>query len=60
MSCWALVAMVLKAKAADKFGPEAWVAVILLGLAFWMLIEAIRTFIRPTQAEPMVPEPAAA
>jgi carbon starvation protein len=54
MSCWALTSM-MKAELAKSgwSNPVAWVGVVLLVLAGWMLVEGIAAFIRPGDREPV-------
>lgn len=56
MSGWALTRMILNPNA----GPEKWVAVVLMVLALWMLVEGVLTFRRPSEAPPSEPAPVAA
>jgi carbon starvation protein len=50
MSCWALGSILAKSLATGAFGPVLLVAVLLLFLAGWMLVEAVAAFGRPAQA----------
>lgn len=59
MSVWALISMVIRAfKGGSYLNPVPWVALVLVGLAVLMLLEALRVFTR-TRSAPPQPEPAA-
>ncbi|NUQ01487.1 MAG: carbon starvation protein A [Armatimonadetes bacterium] len=61
MSVWALGQMAAKSFAAGKLlDPVPWVAVLLIGLALVMLVEAILMFARPRVEHPITPSVAEA
>jgi carbon starvation protein len=59
MSVWALMSMVIRAFMGGSYAnPVPWVALILVGLAVLMLLEAVRVFMG-TRSSPPQPEPVA-
>lgn len=59
MSVWALTSMVVRAFMGGSYlNPVPWVALVLVGLAVLMLLEALRVFTR-TRSAPPQPEPVA-
>lgn len=59
MSVWALLSMMIRAfQGGSYLNPVPWVALVLVGLAVLMLLEALRVFTR-TRSAPPQPEPAA-